>query len=98
MAIQEVTRKITISLPEELVEFADARARAWNTSRSRVIGLALSAVKTKEEEILAADGYRFYAGEASEFADAVLAAVTETWTDEWSPTQDGGAANGGQAG
>jgi predicted transcriptional regulator len=74
-------RKITISLSKELVAFADDRARALNTSRSQVIGMALSAVKTREEERLAADGYHFYAQEASEFADAASEAVTEAWTD-----------------
>lgn len=72
-----VVRKITISLPETLVEFADREAARLSTSRSRVIADALSQVRTKEEERLAAEGYRFYAREASEFASASAAAVAE---------------------
>ena len=88
MSAGEKTRKITISLPEELVGYADHRARELNTSRSQVIGMALSAVMTKEEEQLAADGYRFYAQEASEFAGAASQAVAKAWTDTWSPMYD----------
>ena len=98
MTTQETTRKITISLPADLVEFADTRAKAWHTNRSRVIGLALTAAKTREEKMLAADGYRFYAGEASEFADATLKTITEAWADDWSSVQEEGPENGGQAG
>lgn len=97
MATSETMRKITISLPEELVEFADNHARALHTSRSQVIGMALSAVKARAEERLAADGYRFYAQEANEFADATSAAVAEAWTDAWLEPQDEGVNDGGQA-
>ena len=78
--------KITISLPDELVVFADERARELSTSRSQVIGLALAAVKAREEELSAASGYRFYAQEASEFAAAAQQAAAETWPDEWMAT------------
>ncbi len=47
MTIGETMRKITISLPEELVEFADHQAKALNTSRSQVIGMALAAVEIR---------------------------------------------------
>ena len=70
-------RKITISLPETLVEFADRQAARLSTSRSRVIADALSQVQAEEEERLAAEGYQFYAQEASEFAQASAAAVAE---------------------
>ena len=63
-------RKITVSLPSSLVEFADWLAKESNTSRSQVIREALAAVKAREEERLAAQGYRFYATEATEFAAA----------------------------
>ena len=74
-------RKITISLPETLVEFADRQAARLSTSRSRVIADALSQVQAEEEERLAAEGYRFYAQEASEFAQASAAAVAEVLND-----------------
>ena len=70
-------RKITISLPDNLVEFADREAARLSTSRSRVIAQALAEIKTEEEERLAAEGYRFYAQEASEFAEASAAALAE---------------------
>lgn len=71
------TRKITVSLPQELVEFADTVATRMRISRSRVIAEALAAQMEHEEAKLAAEGYRFYAQEASEFAAASLQAVSE---------------------
>jgi metal-responsive CopG/Arc/MetJ family transcriptional regulator len=70
-------RKITISLPETLVEFADREAARLSTSRSRVIADVLSQAQAEEEERLAAEGYQFYAQEASEFAKASAAAVAD---------------------
>ena len=70
-------RKITISLPENLVEFADREAARLSISRSRVIAQALSDIRAEEEERLAAEGYRFYAQEASQFAEASAAAIAE---------------------
>jgi len=70
-------RKITVSLPQELVEFADMVAAAMRISRSKVIADAIAAQREREEAKLAAEGYRFYAQEASEFAAASLRAVSE---------------------
>lgn len=70
-------RKITVSLPSPLVEFADFLAKQSNTSRSQVIRQALAAAKAREEERLAAEGYRFYAAEATEFAAASGRATAE---------------------
>jgi metal-responsive CopG/Arc/MetJ family transcriptional regulator len=74
------TRKITISLPDELVTFADQRALETNASRSQVISLALEHIKALEEEQLASEGYRFYTAEAEEFAAISATAVTEAVT------------------
>jgi hypothetical protein len=95
MATHENTRKITISLPQELVVFADDHAKALNTSRSQIIGMALSVVKKSTEEQLAAEGYKFYAQEASDFAEATKVAVAEAWSDVL--TEDKDDADGGQA-
>jgi hypothetical protein len=46
-------------------------------NRSKVIAEALAAQREREEARLAAEGYRFYAQEASEFAAASLQAVSE---------------------
>lgn len=66
-------RKITVSLPDNLVQFADGEAARLNISRSRLIARALAEAK----ERLAAEGYRFYAQEASGFAEASAPAVAE---------------------
>ena len=86
MYARPAVRKITISLPGELVEFADRQARQDKSSRSHIIRLALAEAKAREEERLAAEGYRFYAASATEFAAAsasayaeVIADVSETW-------------------
>ena len=81
MPTAENMRKVTISLPPELVAFADEQARTLHTNRSHVIGMALTAVKESEEAKLAAEGYRFYAGESVEFAEASTGAVAEAWED-----------------
>ncbi|MEW6752693.1 MAG: hypothetical protein AB1505_17180 [Candidatus Latescibacterota bacterium] len=69
--------KITVSLASDLVQFADPRARGQGTSRSQVIGQALAGLKAREEEHLAAEGYRFYAPEAGDFAEASGPPVAE---------------------
>ena len=72
-------RKVTISLPVSLVDYADHEAARLNISRSRLIARALSEIQVAEEKRLAAEGYRFYAHEASEFADASVGVVAEAW-------------------
>jgi len=71
------TRKITISLPQDLVEFADRAAHQADISRSQVISQALAEAKARNERRLAEEGYRFYAGESVEFAQASARAVAE---------------------
>jgi hypothetical protein len=63
-------RRITVSLPSDLLEFTDEQARCHQASRSQIIGKALCELKAREEERLAAEGYQFYADEACEFAAA----------------------------
>ncbi len=70
-------RKTTASLSVRLVDFADREAARLNISRSRLIARALSEIKAMEGEQLAAQGYRFCAREASEFAGASASAVAE---------------------
>ncbi len=70
-------RKITVSLPKDLIDFADTLAMTKKTNRSEVIADALTAKKEREETELAAEGYRFYAQEAEDFAAASLSAVSE---------------------
>jgi Arc/MetJ-type ribon-helix-helix transcriptional regulator len=70
-------KRITVALPEDLVLFADSQAKSRRLSPSQVLSSALVLVKEAEEERLAAEGYRFYAAEASEFAAASASAVAE---------------------
>jgi len=72
-------RKVTISLPVDLLEFADQQAIQRGLSRSRLIAEALAELKAREEAQLAAEGYRFYAEEASDFAASSQGAVAEAW-------------------
>jgi metal-responsive CopG/Arc/MetJ family transcriptional regulator len=72
-------RKITISLPVELVDFADRRAGQMNSSRSQIISGALAETKAREEARLAAEGYQYYAHEAEAFAALSAQAVAEAW-------------------
>jgi metal-responsive CopG/Arc/MetJ family transcriptional regulator len=71
------SRKVTISLPQDLVSYADRRAEELGRSRSQVIGQALAELRAREAEVLAREGYAFYAGEAEAFASASLEAVSE---------------------
>ena len=66
-------RKVTSTLPQHLSEFTDC----VNTSRNQVISQALAAAEVSEQEQVATAGYRFYAGEAVEFADASSCLVAE---------------------
>jgi metal-responsive CopG/Arc/MetJ family transcriptional regulator len=70
-------RKVTISLPPGLLEFTDRQAVQLKISRSEIISRALAQVKATEEERLAAEGYRFYSQEASEFAATSAHAFAE---------------------
>ena len=73
------TRKLTISLPAQLADFVEEESARLNISRSRLVARALSEIKDVKEEQLAAEGYRFYSQEASEFAEASHRAVAEAW-------------------
>lgn len=73
-------RKVTISLPLSLLEFADRQAEQLRISRSEIIGRALAQAKAVEEDRLAAEGYRFYSQEASEFAEAAARPFAEVLT------------------
>ncbi len=76
------TRKLTISLPVHLADFVERESARLNISRSRLIAQALTEIKDSEEEQLAVEGYRFYSGESSEFAQASHRAVAEAWNHD----------------
>jgi metal-responsive CopG/Arc/MetJ family transcriptional regulator len=89
MALKETLLEVTVSLPEELVEYADLRAKELHTSRSEIISSALSAIRASETEKLAAEGYHHYAAEASDFAHASGRAVAESWNEIWQSSTNG---------
>ena len=71
------TKKVTISLPGELLAFADRMAKKAGSTRSSFISSVLNEVRERELERLAAEGYRFFGSEAQEFAAASGCAVAE---------------------
>lgn len=76
------TEKVTISLPRDLLEFADETAAERNTSRSHVVADLLAAERHRLRDVAAAEGYRFYSGEAREWAVVTAPAVAEVITHE----------------
>ncbi|GAB4444121.1 MAG: hypothetical protein Fur0044_40520 [Anaerolineae bacterium] len=75
-------QKVTVSLPNDLIEFADRRATEQGISRSKLIANLLAEVKMSEEDTLAAEGYQFYAQEAREFAEASQQITAEIWNND----------------
>jgi len=71
--------KVTLSLPRELVEFADAKATERETSRSQIVTEALATLRAQDEDELAREGYALYAEDNTEFAAASLSAASETF-------------------
>ena len=77
------TKKVTISMPEELLAFADRMAESFGKTRSAFIASLLAEARQRERERLAAEGYRFFSSEAEEFATASESAVAEAMDDEY---------------
>jgi metal-responsive CopG/Arc/MetJ family transcriptional regulator len=76
------TQKVTISLAQDLLNYADQQAKALGSSRSQIIGRALAELRAREADALAREGYAFYAREAEEFAAASLAASSEAMSHD----------------
>lgn len=64
------TAKLTISLPEELVSFADEIARKKKVSRSQVFSSCLKEYAESYRIAEMAEGYQAMAGENQQLADA----------------------------
>lgn len=79
------TQKVTVSIADDLLAFADERAELSGDSRSHVFAEALALLRATQEEQLAMEGYRFYAAESMEFAGASGTATSEAWsaTAQW---------------
>jgi metal-responsive CopG/Arc/MetJ family transcriptional regulator len=76
------TAKLTISLPEELVAFADEIARKRKTSRSKVISACLRQAAEGNRVAEMAEGYRAMAGEQNNFA-AIASEIEHEVIPEW---------------
>jgi len=72
-------QKITVSLPKDLLAFADIKAFEQGVSRSKFITDLLATFKMSQEDVIAAEGYQFYAQESEEFAIASQQATLEGW-------------------
>ena len=79
---QIATRKVTLSLPEELVAFADSKATQQGMTRSHLISDLLAELHQREQDAFASEGYRFYANESEDFAEASSEAVAEAIADD----------------
>ena len=75
-------RKVTVSLPADLVLFADSEASRLDLSRSGLVARLLRMAKAEIDEQLAAEGYRYYAEESLEFAQMSAQAVYEALGDD----------------
>lgn len=64
-----------MSLLENLAESANHGTDRLDTSKGGLVARGLCEIEAEEEERLAAGGYRFYASETREFAEASAPAV-----------------------
>lgn len=74
--------KATISIPEDLLKYADERATRDHATRSQVIEELLAQAKRREEDEAAAEGYRFFAEENEDFAREALPLYWEAVKDD----------------
>ena len=77
MMPKEPIAKITISMPRELVTFADRHAGEKSTSRSGVIADLLRKAQQEQIEALMAEGYREMAEENLALAEQALTLTAE---------------------
>jgi len=76
------TIKLTISLSEELISFADELAREKKVSRSKVFATCMEEMASKHREKEMAEGYKAMAQEQKRFA-AVTSEIEHEILPEW---------------
>lgn len=76
------TAKLTISLPEELISFADEIAKEKKISRSKVFSSCLRELAEKHRAAEMAEGYRAIAREQRELA-AIASEIEHEVIPEW---------------
>jgi len=74
--------KLTISLPRNLISFADMLAREKNTSRSGAIAIVLQESAEERERAAMIEGYKAMAEQHREFAAMTLPLANEV-LPEW---------------
>ncbi|PZC48108.1 MAG: CopG family transcriptional regulator / antitoxin EndoAI [Chloroflexi bacterium] len=89
MATREIAR-VTVSLPQKLLELADQLAQEWSTSRSGAIAELLEKEERARLEALMEEGYRELAEENRRFAEEIYPAVSEMTlrATEWAEPPD----------
>jgi len=75
-------KKVTISVPRDLLSYADRKATERASSRSALICSLLSEMRSSELERLGREGYEFYANESADFATASSTATAEAFGDD----------------
>jgi len=74
--------KLTISLPRDLVRFADTLAKERYVSRSGVIASLLQGLADERERVAMIEGYKAMSEQHREFADMALPLAKEV-LPEW---------------
>lgn len=74
--------KLTISLPRNLISFADMLAKEGNTSRSGAIATILQELAEERERAAMIEGYKAMAEQHREFAAMTLPLANEV-LPEW---------------
>ncbi len=74
--------KTTISISEETLAYVDQLAATKHTTRSRMIEDLLQEARRREEDELAAEGYRLFSQESEEFAREALPPFWEVVKNE----------------
>jgi metal-responsive CopG/Arc/MetJ family transcriptional regulator len=77
------TTKLTVSLPEELISFADEIARERKVSRSKVLSSCLSEYAERHRAAEMAEGYQAMAKELRQVA-ATASEIEHEVIPEWS--------------
>ena len=83
--------KITISLPKDILHYADQLAREWATTRSGVIAQLLDKEERARIDALMEEGYREMAEENLRLAEEVFPLAGEIILRDtrWEETSDG---------
>ena len=76
------TAKLTVSLPEDLISFADEIAKKKKISRSKVISLCLQELAESHKVAEMAEGYRAMSKEQKQLA-ALASEIEHEVIPEW---------------